>query len=481
MKDWMNSLASHYEVLRNKYPDERLMVVFDIDGTILDMRHTVLHALKCFDRNYGTHYFRGIRIPDIDFHEDRLPDLLERLKIPAEDRRFIEEQYEKLLFSSTSVLESHRPFRGVLEVIRWFQLQPNTFVGLNTGRPESLRFNTLRSLNQLGTEYRVIFEDGLLFMNKDMERSITRTKALGIEHFKNLGFRIVAVVDNEPENLEAISEAGRDYEFLLLHADTIFKSREESVPGHAVKGKEYDFTKLVSKESIPKHTQFVWHCDNTWTNLDSFLRSNIRWIEIDLRGFYPYMQTGVDGDFGRFTLDQCLALVKEHKKAIKLDLHGGGHLIDRVAGIIRNHDIDASSLWFQGSYLVLGETGFQLLRLLYPYATLQCPVDIFASVVGEEPAMVREKLLMLQRWGINRFAVNWSTPKKRRLLSCLRQWGFETDLYNVAATGSFLRASLLLPDSITARFNASARQSNQGYQTGRGEFSPDYSIFRRVA
>ena len=91
MKDWMSSLASHYEAFRNRYPGEKLMIVFDIDGTILDMRHTILHALKCFDRNHGTRYFQGIRIPDIDFHEDHLPNLLERLGIPVEDRHFIEE------------------------------------------------------------------------------------------------------------------------------------------------------------------------------------------------------------------------------------------------------------------------------------------------------------------------------------------------------------------------------------------------------
>ena len=50
------------------------------------------------------------------------------------------------------MLEAHRPFRGVLEVIRWFQLQPNTEVGLNSGRPEDLRAETLTTLNRLGAE-----------------------------------------------------------------------------------------------------------------------------------------------------------------------------------------------------------------------------------------------------------------------------------------------------------------------------------------
>jgi hypothetical protein len=110
-----------------------------------------------------------------------------------------------------------------------------------------------------------------------------------------------------------------------------------------------------------------------------------------------------------------------------------------------------------------------------------CPIDNFATIVDEEPVTVKEKLLMLQEWGINRFGVSWSTPQKRRLLSCLRQWGFETDLYNVAAMGSFLRAVLLLPNSITSRFSCSTAWSHPDNQTGRTEFSPDESMFRRIA
>ena len=481
MTDWMSSLASHYETLRDTYPDERLMIVFDIDGTILDMRHIILHALNRFDRNHGTKYFEKVRIPDIDFHEDHLPDLLERLQIPAEERHFIEEDYRRLLSSSASILECHQPFRGVLEAIRWFQMQPKTFVGLNTGRPESMRFHTLRALNRLGHEYRVEFLDGLLFMNDDISRHITKTKLLGIDHFRKLGYRIIAVVDNEPENLDAMSKIDGHSEVLLLHADTIFRSREECMPKQAVQGKHYDFTKLVMRESIPKHTQFVWRCDNTRANLNSFLQSNVRWLEIDLRCFSPYMQGPDEHSLTTFTLDECFGLIKEHKKAIKLNLNRGGLLLGSIRGMIQKHSIDDSSLWFQGSSLVLGEDGFRLLRSFFPSAILQCPVDIFAQIVSDEPVIVKEKLLLLQRWGINRFGISWLTINKRRLISCLRQWGFETDIYNVAAFESFLKALLFLPNSITSRFSCNAAWSHPRDLSGKVQFPPDDSIFRHVA
>ena len=47
---WMKKLAQHYEKMRSIYPSDRLIVLFDIDGTILDMRHMVLSVLYSYDR-----------------------------------------------------------------------------------------------------------------------------------------------------------------------------------------------------------------------------------------------------------------------------------------------------------------------------------------------------------------------------------------------------------------------------------------------
>jgi hypothetical protein len=475
MKNWMASLVSHYETMRTTYPQEKLLIVFDIDGTILDMRHLVLYALKSFDKKHKTEYFKGIHIADIDFHEDRLALLLERLKIPIEDRSFIVEKYEELLVSSTSIIEAHQPFRGVLEVIRWFQLQPNTFVGLNTGRPELLRFNTLQSLNKLGVEYRVVFRDDLLYMKPPEGGSdIPRIKAQGVEYFQNLGFRVFAVVDNEPENLNAISRVDWDHEILLLHADTIFISKGEDMPRHVIRGKDYNIAKLISQKNMPKHIQFIWYCDNTRENFDTFIRSNIHWVEIDLRGVSLFMKKPNRGD-GLFNLDECLNLAKQYNKGIKLDLHGGGILIGRIIDMINDYNISNSHLCFQGSVVVLGENGFRMLRMLYPDAILQCPIDFLAPMIDKTPEQVKKTLLTFQAWGINRFVINWSTPRLRHLFSNVHKWGFAVDLGNITNLVSFLRATLLLPDSITSHFNYPAWSCKEDKQTGAE------TEFRRIA
>ena len=60
--DWMRRLAKHYERARERYPGERLIVLFDIDGTILDMRYAVRYALRGYDAAHGTRYFSDLTV-----------------------------------------------------------------------------------------------------------------------------------------------------------------------------------------------------------------------------------------------------------------------------------------------------------------------------------------------------------------------------------------------------------------------------------
>jgi len=246
MKRWMNNLALHYKKVRERHGNKNLLIAFDIDGTILDMRHMILYVLKSFDKELGTQYFRGLTFHDIDFHEDHVSGLLERLSIPSSQREAMLALFEKRLISATAFPESQHPFHGVLDIIHWFQQQPNTFVGLNTGRPESLRANTLKTLNTWGRWHHVVFRDELLFMRSANENeSIPGTKVSGIYHFEKSGYHTFAFVDNEPENLMAVGAADPKGEILLLHADTIFKSNLSVVPKHAVRGRIYDLREFV--------------------------------------------------------------------------------------------------------------------------------------------------------------------------------------------------------------------------------------------
>lgn len=241
MECWMKRLAKQHRIGRALFPGERLMVVFDIDDTILDLRHMILHVLSAFDEHCHTGYFRNIALEDIGVGEFEVSRMMAELGIAEHVRSSVLNWFGEHAWSGPVIRDGHRPFPGVMDVIGRLQGQAQTFVGLNTGRPETMRKETLLCLNGIGTAHGVFFSDRLLFMNPHGQGAgIPESKVEGIGYFQDMGFRVVAFVDNEPENLEAVSAFDREGDILLLHADTVYSSGKDRVPEHAVSGNIYD-------------------------------------------------------------------------------------------------------------------------------------------------------------------------------------------------------------------------------------------------
>ena len=463
-KSWMAKLASHYELARQLYPQDKLAIVFDIDGTILDMRYMVLSLLHAFDKHSNTHFFAGLTIADISVHENQVNRLLAELAVPSRKQAEILQWYRENRWSSEYILNAHQPFTGVLEVIRWFQLQPNTFVALNTGRPDLLRGDTLRALNQLGQEYKVQFSDDLLYMNPGAwEENVKGSKADGIRKFEKDGYRVFAFVDNEPSNLQAVAKIDGNRDILLLHADTIFESKSIDLPARAVNGQAYDLTELIPEKALPQHIQLVWHGINDEANLRQFMAANVAWGECDVRtapigkelilrhDSFRDRPAEIDEEWLSFEI--LLQRLVVTGKSVKIDLKSGGAALDKVIKLLDRCGFEESRLWFNGNLEILQEQGFRQLAEAYPNAILQAPADFLAPLACSIPEKTKELLDLFGSWGINRFSLNWQTPNMRPLFDRLHQWGFEINIYNVPDLESFLRAVLLMPRSVTSDFN----------------------------
>lgn len=464
MAKWMKKLALHYDNMRSRYPEDKLLILFDIDGTILDMRHMIFHVLKSYDRLHSTGYLDDLRFSDIRNHENQVAPLLEKLGIPSGKAEEINRWYLDTRWTSNAILESHRPFSGVMEVMRWFQIQPNTYVGLNTGRPEEIRSETLCSLNRLGEEYKVSFSNDLLYMNFDgWNQRIEESKVNGVRRFQEAGYRVFAFVDNEPANLDAVSRECGDDDILLLHADTIFHSKRNRLPRRSVSGKTYDLTELAHEPALPQHIQFVWHGVNDEANLRQFLASNVVWGEMDVRSDpsqkdailrHDSFDTTPASEGERFIhLQEALEAINRFGKSIKLDLKENGSTLAGVLKIVKAVDMDDSRLWINSEIEVLGEEGFRAAASAFPNAILQCSIDFIAPLIVVLPEKANELLQTFAGWGINRFSLDWHAARKKRILDQLDVWGYEVNIYNVPDLESFLRAVLLLPKSITSDFN----------------------------
>jgi hypothetical protein len=457
---WMRDLAFHYESVRAAYPNEALMIVFDIDGTIVDMRYMILSVFKAYDREYGTQYFTNIHSDDIPTPSYDLAAILRDFAIPAAIRGDIAGWCSANFWSKATILDSHKSFHGVLDVIRWFQLQPNTYVGLNTSRPEMLRSDTLRILNTLGEEYHVKFDDKLLFMNRGVH--VTQGKKDGIKRFKDMGFRIVAVIDDEIENIEFIEQLDHAGEMLLLHADIILDSSPVRKGRSALQGKFFDLTDLISKEHLPRHIEFVWHGVDDESILRQFLVSSVQWAELHVRKDIStedlILRRKSYAEMPPFTgenpvrLDDFLYILGDAGRGVKLDLKDPG-LTSRVIELLKASGFSDERIWFTINMEEMRRGGLQLIVDTFPKSIKQCPVDSLYQMMVVSPQESKKYLGILSQQGIDRFSVNWNTYGSRRMITQLQNWGFDVNIYNVPDLEAFLQAALLLPKSITSFFN----------------------------
>lgn len=463
MTNWMTALAAHHARMRRQYPNDELLLLFDIDGTILDLRHMIFYLLTRYDREHGADHFRNLSLTDIDVHENVIDRFLQRLGLAEEARLEIEEWYRQRYWSPEIIATAHYAFNNVFAVIRWFQLQPNTTVGLNTGREEHMRADTLAALNRMGEAYGVHFTNELLYMRpNEWTEGVAARKVLGVEHVRSLGYRVIAFIDNEPGNLAAIAQGTNADDILLLHADTIFLSPLEVLPPTAIQGIDYSLVNLISEEQLPPQVQIVWHGVNDPINLRQFLPSPVRWAELDVNldptgaAFIlrhdSFDERPLVAGERWLTLDAALAACKQWQKAVKLDFKAGGDAIDQALTLVDAYGLRAEQLWFNGELSILTEPVVRRLAMHYPGAIIQAPIGFLRHQL-EQPAALRDEIARLAGWGMNRFSLNWRHTETRRMARLLMGWGYEVNLYGIPDLATFLQAILLLPTAITCDFN----------------------------
>lgn len=463
MTNWMAALAAHHAQMRQKYPDEALIILFDIDGTILDLRHMIFYLLMRYDREHGTEHFRNLSLTDIDVHEYVIDQFLQRLDLAEEARLEIEGWYRERYWSPETIATAHYAFEQVFDVIRWLQLQPQTAVGLNTGRLANMHSDTLAALNRMGEAHGVHFRDELLYMRPDdWVDGVAACKVLGVEHVRALGYRVIAFLDNEPGNLAAIAQCQGADEILLLHPDTIYLSPLELLPPTAIQGEAYSLIDLITEEYLPPQVDLVWHGVNDPINLRQFLPSAIRWAELDVNvdpsgaelilRHDTFAERPLVAGERWLTLEAAVAACTQWQKAVKLDFKVGGEWIEQSLALVDRYGLPAEQLWFNGEVGILAEPVVRRLAARYPGAVIQAPIGFLRRLL-DQPAALQAEVERLASWGMNRFSLNWQHTETRRMVQLLMGWGYAVNLYGIPDLLAFLQATLLLPTAITCDFN----------------------------
>ena len=168
MGDWTRELARAYAACRASHPEDRTLVVCDLDGTVLER----------------------------------------------------------------SGPGPSRPSRGVVDALRWFAAQPLTDVAVVADRPGSRRDATLADLAEIGREYRMSWDPDLVQLRPDGASPDPVAHRLGaLRRWTAAGGRVAAVLDGNPQVIDGLARSGEAGDALLVETGSLLADRRRRPGG----------------------------------------------------------------------------------------------------------------------------------------------------------------------------------------------------------------------------------------------------------
>lgn len=227
MRDWTRVLLHHHERCLARHAGQRLLVLFDVDDTFLDMRRALASVLHAYDAAHHSAHFAALDAATLDPFGRGIEALLEQCRVPAGEQPQVLAWYQRLRRGGDIAQQAHAPFRGLLALAAWLHRQPRTAVGINSARPEFLRQDTLRCLNALAAGSELRFVDELAWFTPHGWRDdVGASKLAAIAQAERRGERVIAMIDSNPAVLAALAEADYGDDRLLVHsADLLLQSQ----------------------------------------------------------------------------------------------------------------------------------------------------------------------------------------------------------------------------------------------------------------
>ena len=441
-------LAAHTDRMRREHPEDELLVLFDVDGTLLDLRIGLLDLLNHHDRVRGTQHFASLAPQDLEPDEGGLRRLLERLGLPHAERDELLVELERLSWSPRAVLGAHQPFVGMLEVLRWFKHQPHVHVAANSSRGEDRREETEQVLATLGAHYGLRLSPDFAHLSGRLQgESIADASARGVEHFRRQGFRVIAVVDDRPDVLTSIGETLRDPDLKLVHAGGLVRSLPAST---------------APSGGSTQPARVVWRGLETVEDLGHFLGSSVGWAEIvlDKSATGDLMVAPRErraqlrsGHSAALALEELLGAFAQCDKGLRLVFpRGAGGLVPRVLRTLQMSSFPERLVSFLGAPEALGEAGFAQLREGNPGASRIAGVSWLSELSAISPDLAAEQLRRLAAWGVTRASIDWTDPWRVRLCEQARAAGLEIDLDAGGALSAYFQAVSDQPISVISEF-----------------------------
>lgn len=474
---WPARLAAHVERRRRLAPEAELAVLIDVDGSLLDLRPGLVALLNAWDAARGTESFRGLEPAEFDAGEAGLRRLFERRGLDHAARAELLVECERFAWSPQAVLGAHQPCLGMLEVLRWMQMQPGVFVVLNSSRPDAQREETLQALRTLCRHYGMGLAEDRVHLNPAGDGSGgVRSKLAGIEHFKARGLVPIAVVDDDARALEQIGRHLVGDDVLCLVAKPF--GRPSGALTARAPGTDDPSSVPVSAASIAA-VSILWDGLATMDDLELFGAANVPWAQVTIvrdscgqLGTRPAAGPALEFEelVGAFAqLGRGLRLSFEEPTAASRALGSVGLLRfpwEHVSVHLRSDQL--TSAWFER---------------LEPYSEhIAIAVDgaFLAPLSSVAPDLAASALLRLRDLGVARLVVPSDAVELAAFAPLVRASGLELELSTRGGIAPYVDAVLAGPDAVSTEFERRRSQlpvtGGSVRSRGRSKRPPGLSI-----
>ncbi len=447
---WLRALFRHIEQARLDHPADELLVLFDIDGTLLDFRAGLIDLLERFDQEHGSSHFAGLSIEEVRLEEAPLRRLFEARQVPHHLRRELLARAERLGWSPRAVIGAHQPFLGMLEILRWFQSQPQVHVAFNTERGDERREETLQALSTLGAAYGLRFPEDLLytgggsFGGGPSAGPRSGAKVEGVRHFQRRGFRVVAVVDDRAEDLQAIRAELARPDLLLVETQGL----AQALAPHA------------ARRSSAEAPQVIWRGLEDLAGLGHFLGSPLQWAELPLErsSAGELIVARRRSNQRPLVLEEILGSFAQCNKGLRINLVEGGALLSRTLHALRQSGFPPERIQFSLAPDTLGRAGFQRLLEEFPGSVRAAPISFLSVVAAIAPDQARAVLKLLKDWSVERTTIAVHDPHRRVLEALAAESGFEVELDSGDDLADYLGAVSTAPRAVLSEFGSDGWQ-----------------------
>jgi len=451
---WLARLTAHVERQRRRHRTAELAVLIDVDGTLLDLRPGLLARLLAWDARHGATTFAGLRADDVVPNEAGLRRLFDQRGLDYAAREELLVDCERFCWSPEAVIGAHQPCLGMLEVLRWMQMQPGVYVVLNSSRAEERRDETLQALRTLCRHYGMGLAADRLHLDasgrdasgrggsrRGWGRDPVEAKLAGIEHFRERGFVPVAVVDDDERAVAEIERRLGDRDVLCL-AGTPFERDADAVG------------EFVEDGAAPRPVSVVWNDLESMDDLELFGAANVPWAQVRVARTDCGQLATAPRRGGAIQLEELIGAFAQMGRGLRLAFDEPGALTRALASIgvmrfpfgrvaVHLSDAQQTEAWFE-----------RLAPHVASGVTVSVDAGHLVPLAAFAPDLASQALVRLADAGVSRLVLPADADDLATFATLARASGLEVELaVRGGAVGSYVDAVLRAPQAVSTDFD----------------------------